>query len=87
MGQELHVERPDWHRVSVKSHLPESLHLLEKLSENLWWSWNFEARELFEEIAGPSLWKACEENPIHALQQLPLDRLENVAQNEEYINK
>ena len=87
MVQELHVERPDWHRVSVKSQLPESLQLLEKLSENLWWSWTFEARELFEEIAGPSLWKACEENPIHALQQLPLERLENFAQNEEYISK
>ena len=85
--QESNVERPEWHRVSVKSHLPAALNLLEKLSENLWWSWTFEARELFEEIAGPSLWKACEENPIHLLQQLPLERLENFAQNEAYLNK
>ncbi len=87
MVKELNVERPEWRRVSVKSHLPVALQLLEKLSENLWWSWNFEARELFEEIAGPSLWKSCEENPIHALQMLPLERLENFAQNEAYINK
>lgn len=87
MVKELNVERPEWHRVSVKSHLPVALRLLEKLSENMWWSWNFEARELFEEIAGPTLWKSCEENPIHALQMLPLERLENFAQNETYINK
>ncbi|MBQ1818915.1 MAG: alpha-glucan family phosphorylase, partial [Bacteroidales bacterium] len=87
MVQELQVEKPDWHRISVKSHLPEQLRLLEKLSENLWWSWTFEARELFEEIAGPSLWKACEENPVHMLQLLPLERMENFAHNEEYISK
>ncbi len=87
MEQELQVEKPTWHRVSVKSHLPEDLNLLEKLSENLWWSWNFEARELFEEIAGPALWKACEENPVHMLQMLPYDRMENFAQNETYIHK
>ena len=87
MVQELHVEKPAWHRFSVKSHLPESLQLLEKLSENLWWSWTFEARELFEEIAGPALWKACEENPVHMLQTLPYERMENYAQNEEYISR
>ena len=87
MEQELQVEKPTWHRVFVKSHLPEALNLLEKLSENLWWSWNFEARELFEEIAGPALWKACEENPVHMLQMLPYERMENFAQNETYIHK
>ncbi len=87
MEQELQVEQPDWHRISVKSHLPKPLILLEKLSENLWWSWTYEARELFEEIAGPALWKACEENPVFMLQQLPYERMENFAQNESYIHR
>jgi len=85
--KELHVEQPGWHRVSIKSHLPSELRMLEKLSENLWWSWTFEARELFEEIAGPTLWKACEENPVHMLQVLPLDRMENFAHNDVFLNK
>lgn len=85
--EDLQDERPIWHRISIKSHLPNELQLLETLSENMWWSWNYEARELFEEIAGPTLWKACEENPIHALQLLPLERLENFAHNSDYINK
>ena len=87
MVQEMQVEKPTWHRFAVKSHLPESLHLLEKLSENLWWSWTFEARELFEEIAGPVLWKACEENPVYMLQKLPYDRMENFAQDEDYLKR
>ena len=87
MVKELKVEQPSWHRVAIKSHLPSELRMLEKLSENLWWSWTFEARELFEEIAGPSLWKACEENPVHMLQVLPLDRMENFAHNDVFLNK
>ena len=87
MVKELKVEQPGWHRVAIKSHLPSELRMLEKLSENLWWSWTFEARELFEEIAGPSLWKACEENPVHMLQVLPLDRMENFAHNDVFLNK
>lgn len=85
MVEHIHREAPEWHRISIKSHLPKSLEKLEELSENVWWSWNFEARALFEEIAGPSLWKECNENPVHLLQVLPLDRLENFAQNDEFI--
>lgn len=80
-------ETPEWHRISIKSHLPETLKKLEELSENLWWSWTFEARELFEEIAGPTLWQKCHENPVYLLQILPLDRLKNFSQNEQFIAK
>ncbi|MCQ2284606.1 MAG: alpha-glucan family phosphorylase [Bacteroidales bacterium] len=87
MVEHIRRETPDWKRISIKSHLPETLEKLEKLSENLWWSWTFEARELFEEIAGPTLWRECQENPVHLLQILPLERLQNFAQNESYLAK
>ncbi len=80
-------EGPEWHRIAIKSHLPKSLEKLEKLSENLWWSWNYEARELFEEIAGSTLWHDCAENPVHLIQILPLERIENFANNEAYLKK
>ena len=85
--EHIHTEGPEWHRITIKSHLPKSLEKLEKLSENLWWSWNYEARELFEEIAGPSLWQECAENPIHLIQILPLGRMENFASNETFLRK
>lgn len=80
-------ETPEWHRISIKSHLPETLNKLEKLSENVWWSWNYPARELFEEIAGEELWKSCNENPVHLLQILPLERLSQFTENKEFIQK
>ncbi|MCR5115078.1 MAG: alpha-glucan family phosphorylase [Bacteroidales bacterium] len=80
-------ETPEWHRIAIKSHLPKSLEKLEQLSENLWWSWNYEARELFEEIAGPTLWQECGENPVHLIQIIPLDRIEIFANNESYIQQ
>ena len=85
--EHINREMPEWHRISIKSHLPSALEKLERLSENVWWSWNFEARELFEEIAGPSLWRLCNENPVYLLQMLPIDRLENFSQNEVYLSK
>ena len=38
---------PTWKMVSVKSHLPESLKVLDEIAHNLWWSWSNEATELF----------------------------------------
>ncbi len=81
------TETPEWHRISIKSHLPKSLSQLEELSENLWWSWTYEARELFEEIAGPTLWKKCQENPVYLLQILPVDRIEQYAHNDQYLKR
>ena len=34
----------------VNSSLPQNLHRLPELAQNLWWSWTLEARQLFEVI-------------------------------------
>jgi len=78
---------PQWENISVKTKLPENLKKLEALAQNLWWSWNYEARELFEEIAGTEMWKQFQENPTHILQILPLLRLKEFNQNSQYIKK
>ncbi|MCL2435483.1 MAG: alpha-glucan family phosphorylase, partial [Lentimicrobiaceae bacterium] len=78
---------PRWAHITVKTKLPSNLKKLEALAHNLWWSWNYEARELFEEIAGAEMWKAYKENPTHILQILPLPRMTEVSQNNQYIKK
>ncbi|MCL2168133.1 MAG: alpha-glucan family phosphorylase [Lentimicrobiaceae bacterium] len=78
---------PQWAHVTVKTKLPESLKKLEILARNLWWSWNYEARELFEEIAGDEMWKEYQENPTHILQILPLIRMTEMSQKTQYIEK
>lgn len=36
--------------------IPEALSFLEELSRNMWWSWQYDARELFRRV-DPRLWK------------------------------
>jgi phosphorylase/glycogen(starch) synthase len=78
---------PKWTHVTVKTKLPENLKKLESLAHNLWWSWNYEARELFEEIAGVEMWKQFKENPTHVLQMLPLPRIIEFGNNPHFIKK
>ncbi|MCL2246475.1 MAG: alpha-glucan family phosphorylase [Lentimicrobiaceae bacterium] len=78
---------PCWAHVTVKTKFPEKLKKLETLAHNLWWSWNYEARELFEEIAGHEMWAAYQENPTHILQILPLVRMQEFSRNKQYIKK
>lgn len=42
--------------------LPENLSALEKISWNFYWSWNYEASNLFRELDA-RLWEKCEQNP------------------------
>lgn len=79
--------QPNWIQIMVKSKLPDSLKRLEELAHNLWWSWNYEARELFIEIAGEDLWKECDENPTRMLQILPLPIISEKAENKDFISK
>ena len=54
--------------------IPSRLGRLAELAQNLWWSWNPEARELFRRIDA-SLWRQVHHNPICLLQQIPPERL------------
>ena len=41
---------PQWKEVNVKSSLPKELDCLNELAHNLWWAWNYEARNLFKSL-------------------------------------
>lgn len=66
--------------------IPETLKGLQELSQNLWYSWNYEAQKLFEEI-DPVLWAKVERNPVAFLQDVPFKRLEELARNQTYLNR
>ena len=38
---------PQWKELAVKSKLPKELMCLDELAHNLWWAWNYDARELW----------------------------------------
>lgn len=80
------VNEPIWRDIIVKSNLPESLNKLEELSQNIWWSWNSEAKKLFREIDRPT-WKEAESNPVQLLNLLSYDKLVALGKNSEFTKK
>ena len=70
--------QPTWKMVSVKSHLPKELNVLDEIAHNLWWSWNQEAVELFDSI-DHKLWHKCGKNPVELLSRVSYERLEEIA--------
>jgi len=68
----------------VFPNIPLSLEFLEELSRNLWWCWKKDAIELFRRI-DPSLWVACERNPIAFLAKVTQHRFEQLADDEGYL--
>ncbi len=62
-------------RITAMPELPEPLKGLKELAYNLWWSWNPEAAELFQEI-DPVLWKRFRGNPVKLLLEVDPHRLE-----------
>ncbi|MCE1274703.1 MAG: alpha-glucan family phosphorylase [Chlorobiales bacterium] len=48
---------------------------VKKLSRNLWWSWDTEAKELFKSLS-PLLWERVNHNPVELLRHISTDELE-----------
>jgi len=66
-----------WNKFNVNPQLPESLKGLEELAKNLWWSWNYEAEELFSSI-DPVLWEKSGKNPTILLKSVSFTRLQEL---------
>ena len=80
------TNQPQWKRIIVRSKLPEGLEKLTAISENIWWTWDDEAQELFE-IIDPPLWRASDYNPAILFEQIPHKRLKNLSKDQKYITK
>ena len=70
----------------VTPRIPEKLSFLDTLSRNLWWSWNSEAVDLFRRI-NPHVWKECEYSPLRFLNRIPQERLEELAQDNGFLQQ
>jgi len=82
----LKSNRPIWKGIVVQPNLSQQFKGLDELSRNLWWSWNFEASELFEAI-DPELWVEHNYNPILLLKEVSLERLSQLERDWQFINK
>ena len=77
---------PQWKRLIIKSKLPEKIGILHELTRNLWWTWNYEATELFEYI-DEKIWISVKRNPILLLERVSYTRLTELSKDGKFISK
>ena len=65
-------------------YLPARIEHLADLAENLWWSWQLDARALFRTIDEP-LWHLVKHNPIALLRRVDPSRLANFASDPTFL--
>ncbi len=77
-------QKAQWKKVLIKPVLPKELSGLERLSKNMWWSWNPCAQDLFKKIDA-SLWDQMERNPIPMIEEISSDRLKKLIKDKNFM--
>jgi len=80
------ASEPVWKKIIVESNLPESLAPLKELSQNLWWVWNNEVRELFEYIDS-EIWEESSHNPVVLLEEVSYNRFLALEKDKKFVTK
>ncbi len=78
------ASKPKWKKVLIEISLPDELKDLQRLSRNLWWTWNYEAERLFESI-DPELWQKCEKSPPRLLDSLTVEHYDSLLENDDFM--
>src|SRR4030042_4741647 len=68
----------------VRPNIPKALAPLEEIARNLWFSWSWEAVQLFIRL-NTVLWEQAYQNPVHMLGSLPQADLEAAAKDESFV--
>ncbi|MDE5986577.1 MAG: alpha-glucan family phosphorylase [Prevotella sp.] len=79
-----YVNAPIWKELTIKSTLPQELECLDEIAHNLWWAWNYEARDLWRALDS-DLFDKVGENPVALLEKLPYERKEECAKDKEIM--
>jgi starch phosphorylase len=69
---------------SLISNLPDRLARLPELANDLWWTWNAKAREVFRQLDYP-LWRQTAHNPVLMLRLVSPDLIAQRAQDPEFL--
>ncbi len=75
---------PVWKDIYIQSDVPGKLASLNEIANNLWWSWNTDAEELFKSM-DPSLWDEVKHNPKLLLEKIDYKRLLVLEDDEEFV--
>ncbi|MFW5996448.1 MAG: alpha-glucan family phosphorylase [Lentisphaeria bacterium] len=70
---------------NVAPKIPDKIRFLETLSNNLWWTWNPNANNLFRRI-DPDLWYNYDRNPIAMLSKISQERLQELSEDRGFLH-
>ena len=71
---------PIWKEFNVKSTLPKELECLDEIAHNMWWVWNYDARDLFRSL-DPEIYDKVEHNPVQLLERLSYERKKEIVKD------
>lgn len=75
-----YANAPQWKEVNVKSTLPSELKCLDELAHNMWWAWNYEARNMWKSLDS-DLYEEVGHNPAMLLDRLSYERKEAIVKD------
>ncbi len=81
-----YTSAPAWRELTVKSSLPEELNGLNEIAHNLWWVWNYEARDIFRDL-DPELYHDVRHNPVQLLERLSFNRKEEIVKDKNLMKR
>ena len=81
-----YANAPQWKELTVKSSLPEQLKCLDEIAHNMWWVWNYEARDLFRDL-DPEIYHDVKHNPVMLLERLTYDRKEAILKDKALMKR
>ena len=81
-----YANAPQWKEVTIKPTLPEELKCLDELAHNMWWAWNYEARELWKSL-DKDLYEEVGHNPVMLLDRLSYERKEAIVKDKTIMER
>ena len=81
-----YANAPQWKEWTIKSRLPEQLECLDELAHNMWWGWNYEARDMWKSL-DEDLYEKVGHNPVMLLERLSYERKETIVKNRSIMKK
>lgn len=75
-----------FNKITVNPQLPKRIQQLDKIANNLWWTWNTGFLRLFKEI-DIDLWEKVEKNPVKFLKLVSQEKLEQACENQNFLKQ
>lgn len=81
-----YANAPQWKEVTIKSTLPVELKCLDELAHNMWWAWNYEARDMWKSLDS-ALYEEVGHNPVMLLDRLSYERKEAIVNDKAIMER